>query len=502
MQTHWNFGALLVFGAVIVATFIAALRGRRDIQDDAESHISRQRLNRWLVGLSAGTAANSGFVVTGAVGLGYLFGIYWLLLPFAWFLGDLIFWHFFPHRINEYGAQANATTLADLITHDLPVGSLHPLKLASTVIVVLCLGGYTMAQWVAGQKFLDGALGISGRWTLLLFAGVIISYSLIGGFRGSVYADALQAVTRLLGTLVALGAVCWCAAVDSATFATNIQRAGDGFLDLLGGGTLVSAIGFVLGYICAAVGFGLGQPQITTRYLAASSPNEAQSARWIYIAFVQLTWTTMTLFGVLLRGVMPDISDPEKGLTVFVSATLPSLLVGLIVADIFSAIASTANSLLVAMAQAARDLFRRNRSGRIPLWPLCLSLGLVTMFGAMVLDGRARVFDLAITSVSLMAAGLAPAVAIKVLRWRHSARSLTAAVYVGFGAALAWKARGLSTTLNESAIGIMLGLLANFLLSRGVEDGQAELTNRDIAGITNSAVVKKAFDNASLNEKA
>ena len=193
METRWQFEALVAFGAVLVATFVAAWRGRRDAGEDAERHVGQQRLNRWFVGLSAGATANSGFVVTGAVGLGYTNGLYWLLLPFGWFLGDLVFWKYFPHRINAYGARANATTIADLITHGLPVGRFHPLAVASTAIVILCLGGYTMAQWVAGQKFLDGAFGVSGHWTLLIFAALIIAYTSLGRFRGSVYADTFQA---------------------------------------------------------------------------------------------------------------------------------------------------------------------------------------------------------------------------------------------------------------------------------------------------------------------
>lgn len=464
VDSPWNIGAMSVFFAVLAATYLVAWKGRRDTGEEAEANIGKQRLNRWLVGLSAGAAANSGFVVTGAVGLGYAYGVHWLLLPFGWLLGDIVFWVLFPHRINAFGARARATTLADIITHNLPISRLHPLTLASSAIVVLCLGGYTMAQWVAGQKFLDGAFGMSGRSALVVFGAVTVAYSALGRFRGSVYADTLQAATCIVGTFVALGTICWVAARDGSLVAERIRDAGEGFLSPLGGGTVGSAVGFILGYAAAALGFGLAQPQVTSRYLAARSPSEARAARWIYIGYVQLTWATMTLFGVLLRGVMPGLSDPEKGLTIFVSATLPAVLVGLILAQIFSEIASTANSLLVAMAQATRDLFGGDRH-RVPLGWLSIVLGVGTMLAAWAFEGRTTVFALAINSVSFMAAGLAPAVAIRVLGWRHSPLSLTAAVFCGIGAALAWNVAGLSAVLNESAVGIPLGFVTNFVVS-------------------------------------
>lgn len=466
MDTYWTLQSLSTFGLVLIATFLVAWKGHRDAKEEAEAHITKQRLNRWFIGLSAGATANSGFVVTGAVGLGYSYGLYWLLLPFGWAIGDLVFWQFFPHRITAYGQKANSTTLRDIITHDLPIHRYHPLALASTIVVILCLGGYTMAQWVAGQKFLDGAFGLSGHSTLIICAALIIAYSSLGQFRGSVYVDTFQAGTRLLGTFIALGTVCWCVVANPSTFTANIDLAGDGFLNLLGGGTLVSALGFIIGYAAAAIGFGLGQPQVTTRYLAARDPQETRAARWIYIGYVQITWATMTLFGMLLRGVMPNLADPEKGLTTFVAATLPPVLVGAIVADIFGAIASTANSLLVAMAQATRDLLCREDRSRCPLWWILLGEGVLTMLAAVMLDGRATVFGLAITSVSLMAAGLAPAVGIKVLRLEHTATSITVAVFVGFASALIWNIYDLSGVINEAAIGIPLGFLANFVFSR------------------------------------
>ncbi len=138
---------------------------------------------------------------------------------------------------------------------------------------------------------------------------------------------------------------------------------------------------------------------------------------------------------------------------------------GLVLADVFASIASTANSLLVAMAQATRDLLGGQRNCLRLEW-LSLILGFATMVAASALESHATVFGLAITSISFMAAGLAPAVAIKVLGWRHTSLSLTAAVFVGFTGALAWNIGGLSGLINEAAIGIPLGFVTNFLLSR------------------------------------
>src|SRR5689334_12271291 len=95
--------SVVVFAIGLLATFVVACLGRRDSRRVTSATLTEQRLNRWLVGLSAGATANSGFVVTGAVGLGYTFGAQWLLLPLSWLLGDLLFWSVFPNRINATG---------------------------------------------------------------------------------------------------------------------------------------------------------------------------------------------------------------------------------------------------------------------------------------------------------------------------------------------------------------------------------------------------------------
>ncbi|MEM7481746.1 MAG: hypothetical protein AAF481_11275 [Acidobacteriota bacterium] len=465
MNSELDNASVLGFCVVVIGSFLAAYLGRKHSNESAERNLSEQGLNRWLIGLSAGATANSGFVVTGAVGLGYSQGVYWLLLPLGWFVGDLLFWHSFPHRINDFGRAAKASTLSDLISHQLGISRLHPLVVVTTLLVLLCLGGYTLAQWVAGQKFLEGAFGASNTISLLVFAALIIAYTTIGRFRGSVYADSFQAITRLAGTAIALVTVSWAAFSKPDIFSLNITSAGSGFLSILGTGSLTTAIGVVVGYAAASLGFGLGQPQVTSRYLAGQSPAETRAARWIYILYVQSTWATMTIFGVILRGVSPDIPDPEKGLTIFLVSALPPLLAGIIIGDIFGAIASTANSLLVAMAQAARGLLGPRLSLKVPFSALTMGFGIVTVFLSSQLGSNASVFEIAISSVSLMAAGLAPVVAIKVLRWPHSTSSVSLSIALGLSSAILWKISGLSENLNEAAIGFSVGLLTNYLFS-------------------------------------
>lgn len=458
----------IIFLATIIITFCAAYLGRKHA-DKESVNISNERLNKWLVGLSAGATANSGFIVTGAVGLGYSFGPQWLFLPLAWFLGDLVFWKYFPGKINEIGRKANANTLTEIIQYQLVGKTTKLTSLFITLLIIVCLGGYLAAQWLAGQKFMHGAFEFSAVTSLLLFAGVIIAYSSIGGFRGSVYTDALQALIRIVGTALALVAVI-ILALNKPEFYSNWTEAGESFSQLLPGNSISSVIFFILGYAFAACGFGLGQPQIISRYLAGRSPKETMDAKWIYISFVQFTWISMTAFGVILRGVMPGLEDPESGLSFFIKSYFGEILTGIVVADVFATIAATSNSILVSMAQVvAYHFFPKSISGKSNKTltsMVIIFVGLVTMIASTYFSQGSSVFSLALGAVSLLAAGVAAPVLITVLDFSRTSGTLLFSMIAGVCSSLLWKYFGLDSVINEAAIGISLGMLTNWILFR------------------------------------
>jgi len=122
----------------------------------------------------------------------------------------------------------------------------------------------------------------------------------------------------------------------------------------------------------------------------------------------------------------------------------------------------------VALAQTvSRDLFGRihdHRHNAEELWPLIALLGAATMVVSLHL--HSTVVDLALASVSLMGAGLAPAMLIRLLNWRRTDTSLIVVVLVGTGTAALWRYLGLSGLMNEAAPGIILALSANFMVAR------------------------------------
>lgn len=462
--------AAVVFALTLMLTYAASIYARVLARDQtSDEDLAGRNLSRWLIGLSAATTGNSGFIVTAAVGLGYTGGVQWIMLPVAWLLGDLVFWALFPERLNARARAIGAVTLTELITSGIGKSLSRVIAWVVGLLLVICLSAYTSAQWLAGEKFLSTAFSIPLGAAAVLFGLTIVIYSSIGNFRGSVYADTVQAVIRILGTVIALATVAWIATSKQPAFWQNIAGAGPSFLHPFPQGGVLLPLAFVVGYAAAAIGFGLGQPQIATRYMAGATPEETRAARWIYISFLHGTWISMTLFGVLLRGVLPGIADPEAGLSVFIVATLSSVAAGIIFADVFATIASTANGILIAIGQIIRrDLLGPvlgDKSFSLMVMSfVTLIVGVATIALSFIVQGN--VFSIAVASVSQVGAGLAGPVMIKVFSWRHTGPSMLAAILVGIISGLTWAWLGYSSVMNEAAVGIVISILVNALVAR------------------------------------
>ena len=164
-------GFLVPFLATVAAAFLA----RRRSASGGGDELAGRQLGRWAVGLSAATTGSSGFIVTGAVGLGYTTGAGALLLPLGWLAGDLIFWALFPGRLNALARDTGAVTIPELIAHPFS-GRWKQFTIAASAILIFCLlMPYASAQWMAGQKIVGGVFGLPPWQGILVVACLVIS---------------------------------------------------------------------------------------------------------------------------------------------------------------------------------------------------------------------------------------------------------------------------------------------------------------------------------------
>lgn len=456
-----------LFSLLLVGVGIFASKQSKD----NDGYFLANRSLGWLiVGISASVTGNTGFIVTGAVGVGYSMGMSSLLLPLSWLLGDLFYWNIFPKKLNHLSKLQKSSTISEYLSHDLK--KRKPLLVVSTLLVGIIILFYTSAQWVAAGKIFSAFFNSSIILGILISAFLVIIYSSIGGLKSSVLTDIVQAIFVLI-----LLVFIYFTIFVTLKFNLSTLKTIEGHQDLTYYYKLFPLLGFVLGWAFASVGFGLSQPQILIRYFATKESNDFNKAKWVYIIFLQLTWIGFTLFGVFLRIINPDIPADlqEQGLAIFIKNNYSLIIIGVLISGMFATISSTADSFLISLSNSIKNdvlsplNFLKNINNRI----LTLFIGVVTILLAIRLKDSS-VLTIAMNAVSYLGASIAPAVIIKTLNFKHNSMSLTWTIIIALVSSLIWQYLGFSSyvgdtffeTLNIATIGILVGLLFNYFYMR------------------------------------
>jgi sodium/proline symporter len=227
---------------------------------------------------------------------------------------------------------------------------------------------------------------------------------------------------------------------------------------------------FMTSWLCAGVGV-IGQPHIMTIAMTVESGDSIAKARPIYFAYYILFSAACILVGLCCRALLKvPPEDREISLILLSLDQLPQILVGLMLAGLFAASVSTADTqLLCCSAALSQDIvpgLGRTSAGTKALTPLVIGMAL-----AAALWGRQSVFQLVVLAWSALAAGLGPLVIIRSMNWRISRIGAVAVMLGGLGAALVWK-YGLG--LSDSVYEVLPGMVAGLLVYAAVRPGSVE----------------------------
>ncbi|MCZ6617817.1 MAG: sodium/proline symporter [Gammaproteobacteria bacterium] len=466
---------------VVIFLGVGVFAAKRSAPTDVDYLLGSRSFGTWFVGLSAGATGNSGFIMLGAVGMGYTMGLSGVIMGLAWFLGDLTFWSFFPEKFNRMARDRDCSTIPELLSSGIPGrGSVAIRQLAGLLIVVL-IGAYTAAQFSAAAKTLNVFFDLDMNIGIIVSALAILAYCTTGGLRASLWTDVVQAII-MLGITTGMLTVAYVSAGGFSAIQEGLHAIDPTLTEITGTFTTWTLIAFVVGYASAGFGFGISQPQLLVRLLAGRSPEETRKAKWIYVLFIQYTWHCMALFGMAARLLIPGIDDPEQALPMFAFQNFDPWLVGVVLAGIFSAIASTADSqVLVSSSSLAIDVapgFYKKMSARFGVryqQVVTLVVGMLAALAAIFFSSS--VFALIIFALSMLASSLGPAMFNIILKRPTNALAIGSCMVVGLVVAVGWRMLGYNETLNESLPGFLAGLVVHDIIVR-LRSAKREPMNR------------------------
>lgn len=451
---------LFLFLAIGLASAFWAKKTRTDY------YLAGSAVPPWLAALSAVATNNSGYMFIGVIGFTYATGLASIWLMVGWILGDLLASLFIHRRLREATGKTHEASFAAVLAAWNGQEFADWRRLAAIIMVVF-LGAYAAAQISAGGKALQGVLGWDPQSGAIIVAAMILSYSAAGGIRASIWTDAAQSFVMLAAMLLLFAVGVMGQGGIRATF--EKMDAVPEFLNLFPNDLLFpGALGiglFVVGWMFA--GFSVvGQPHVMVRFMALDSPAHMTRARLWYYGYFTLFYALATGVGMLSRLYLPELDslDPELALPVMALELLPEIFVGMILAGIFAATMSTADSLVLSCSAAiTHDLLPKRLESS---WELKAATAFVTALALFIaLYQSQSVFSLVILAWSTLASAFAPLLTIYALGRRTSEMGAIVSMLVGITVALVWRQLGWHTDVYEGMPGILAGLAVAAVLS-------------------------------------
>lgn len=458
--------AITFFGCLLVVLLIGLSSSRLAQDSAADYFVASRSMPPWLVGLSAVATNNSGYMFIGLIGYTYTVGLQSIWLMVGWITGDLIASLIAHERLRDEAHEQDAKGIISVLTR-WGGQNRRAWQVAASLVSVLFLSVYSASQIAAGGKALQGLLDIPSVYGMVMVAAVVLAYSIAGGIRASIWTDAAQSVLMVISMLFLLvAAVGHLGGLDAVV---DQAQAIDGFLSLsptdLDVPGWYGIVAFIVGWMFAGSA-ALGQPHIVSRFLALKETRQMNRVRLWYYAYYILFYSFATCVGLLSRLYFTHGADfdAEMALPDMARDLLPGWLAGLMLAGIFSATMSTADSLVLSCSSAlTQDLPNKpiETKGLIKL-----ATASTTVFALLIaVTSNQSVFSLVVWAWGTLGAAFVPVLMMQILNRRLSARQMLVVSVLGVLATVVWKFHGYPGSFYEGAFGMVVGLLAGLVLS-------------------------------------
>ncbi|RLT88055.1 MULTISPECIES: sodium/proline symporter [unclassified Ketobacter] len=449
--------SFLFFLGLFVAIGLSSVLSSRQTKQDY--YLASSSVSPALVGLSAVATNNSGYMFIGVIGYTYATGLAAIWIMVGWILGDFLASIYVHRRLRKATEASGEVSYAGVLSNW--YGGRHDsLQRLIGLVSLVFLLAYASAQLVAGSKALQVLFGWPQWAGAVMGATLVLAYCWAGGIRASIWTDAAQSVVMI----VAMGLLLVVATSALGGIDGSWQKMGaiDGFLDwfpkdmVLPG--LAGGILFAISWAFAGMSV-IGQPHIMVRFMALDDQSRMLRARaWYYLWFLAF-YAMATGVGMLSRVYLGDPAafDAELALPTMAQELFPPVLVGLVLAGIFAATLSTADSLILSCSAAlTHDVLPHNientREIKMVTAVVCaLALGWALL-------NRESVFSLVILAWSGLASAFAPLLLVLCFGLRPSQRLSIIAVVVGFLVSLVWRFAGLHGAVYEGMPAIIAGL--------------------------------------------
>ena len=460
-EETWVILSFLLFMLLFAGVGMASIRVKKDTTDDYL--VAGRGMHPALAALSAVSTWNSGYMFIGFIGFMWAMGYSAIWISVISTIGQLVAWIWLYKYIQNEGNERNIRSLSSLVAN---VKGAPEAKMAAICSVAFLLI-YAGAQLSSGGKALFAMLGWAEWVGIIIGFVLVVAYCYAGGIRASIWTDAAQSCVMIVGSTllcyVALSEVGWFSGLHGSLGSIDPALTSITPPDLKLGFSM-----WVFAFFLGGLGVA-GQPQVVSRIMTLESEEDRkQACIWFFV------WQTpflilMILIGLASRVIFPveGSFDPELALPMLAMDVLGPFWVGLILASIFAATMSTADSQVLACTAAITD-------DVVPEWSTnhkktkittivmafvatCLSLGAY-------FSGNNSVFDLVVLAVYGLGGMFIPLIIIRMSGFKPSSQHSIVMMTAALSAVITWRILGLNVHIFESVPGMGAAFIAHFIM--------------------------------------
>lgn len=466
---NWTVAAFVLYLMIMIA--IGIFSSRFSSSGIAEFFLGGRRMKSFVVALATVTSGRSAWLLIAVAGMAFTRGASAIWTVVGYILMELFLFVGPGKRLRRFTGQMDDLTIPDYFASRL-ADKTHVVRVATVIPILIFMVSYVSAQFTAGAKTLAASFGSSQTVGLLITAGIVIFYTMMGGFLAVCLTDVVQACLMIFAlvilpimAIIHLGGL----GVLLCSLETLKPELIDPFALTLG--TLISFLG---------IGFGSpGNPHILNKHMSIDDPEKLPRTGIIATCWnVIMAWGSIYI-GLAGRVLYKDLTalpyqDPENIYPLLASQYLHPFIYGLTIAAIFAAIMSTADTqLLVASSAVVRDIYQKIFALKRPLdqkklvfWSRVATFILSIFALIMGFMAKKLVFYLVLFAWGGLGAALGPAVLLSLYWPRLTKWGVIAGIIVGTAAEIIWYSQAhLKAMVSEWVPATILSFMSVILVS-------------------------------------
>ena len=455
--------SFVLFMCFFAGVGLASMRVKQDTTDDYL--VAGRGMHPALAALSAVSTWNSGYMFIGFIGFIFVQGYSGIWIGLVSTIGQAVAWIWLYKFIQKEGNERGVRSLSSLVSR---TTGAPEAKLAAILSVVF-LAIYAAAQLVAGGVALRAMLGWSEVIGILIGFVLVVAYCYAGGIRASIWTDAAQSCVMIVGSTI----LCYVAVSEAGGFSglhRTLESVDPGMVNLFPADLTFGVTLWIGAFFLGGLGVA-GQPQVVSRVMTLKDDKDRkQAAIWFFVwqtPFIAL----MFIIGLACRAIFLDLdaSDAQDGLPLLAMEVLNPFLAGVILASIFAATMSTADSQVLACTAAITDDVKpewsqEHKTTKRVTMVVAVFVTLIALGGQQFPGFGDSVFALVVLAVYGLGGIFVPLLLIRMMGYEPDTEHTIWMMVAALSAVIVWSASGYGEDIFPSIPAMSSAFATHFIL--------------------------------------